>query len=56
MFGYDSGIVSSILAQPDFIEYFENPSYNQAGGIVSSFTGGAIIGSLSVAFIISANK
>ena len=44
----DSGIISSSIAQGDFIERFGdgNLADNTAGGIVSSFTGGAILGSL----------
>ena len=43
LFGYDSGIISSTIAQPYFIEYMGEPSAAQRGGIVSSFTGGAIV-------------
>lgn len=39
LFGYDSGIISSTIAQHKFIEYFENPSDATAGGIVSAFQG-----------------
>ncbi|KAK1707872.1 MFS sugar transporter [Colletotrichum lupini] len=52
LFGYDSGIISSTLAQEHFIEYFGGSiSDSEAGGIVSSFTGGAIIGCLVVSFL-----
>src|SRR6266536_3469765 len=51
LFGYDSGIISSTVAQPFFIDYFNSPSNAEAGGIVSSFTGGAIIGALSVSWL-----
>jgi hypothetical protein len=39
IFGYDYGIISSSIAQPKFVEYFNNPSDAEAGGIVSSYTG-----------------
>jgi hypothetical protein len=39
LFGYDSGIASSTIAQPQFIKYFEHPSDAVAGGIVSAFQG-----------------
>ena len=51
LFGYDSGIFSSTIAQPRFIEYMGKPSAAERGGIVSSFTGGAIIGAASVSLI-----
>jgi hypothetical protein len=43
LFGYDSGIISSSIAQPTFIEYFDKPSNSQAGGIVSSYTGTSFV-------------
>lgn len=46
LFGYDSGIISSTIALPHFIEYFSNPSDAIAGGIVSSFQGGAVLGTI----------
>jgi MFS family permease len=51
LFGFDSGIVSSTIVQPQFITYFDTPSPSQAGGIVSSFQGGAILGALSVSWL-----
>ncbi|KIX02028.1 uncharacterized protein Z518_07967 [Rhinocladiella mackenziei CBS 650.93] len=53
LFGYDSGIISSSIAQTDFVNRFGDGTLadNTAGGIVSSFTGGAIIGSLSLSFL-----
>ncbi|KFZ14885.1 hypothetical protein V501_03002 [Pseudogymnoascus sp. VKM F-4519 (FW-2642)] len=51
LFGYDSGIASSTIAQPQFIKYFEHPSDAVAGGIVSAFQGGAIIGCLTVTYL-----
>ncbi|KAF7546530.1 hypothetical protein G7Z17_g8375 [Cylindrodendrum hubeiense] len=46
LFGYDSGIISSTIALPHFIEYFDDPSDDTAGGIVSSFQGGAVLGTM----------
>jgi MFS family permease len=51
LFGYDSGIISSTIAQPLFVEYFGNPSNSEVGGIVSAFTGGAILGALSISWL-----
>ncbi|KAF5003570.1 hypothetical protein FDECE_9884 [Fusarium decemcellulare] len=46
LFGYDSGIISSTIALPHFKEYFDAPSDDTAGGIVSSFQGGAVLGTM----------
>lgn len=46
LFGYDSGIITSTIAQPRFVAYFNNPSDTVDGGIVSSFQGGAIAGTI----------
>ncbi|KAM0328884.1 hypothetical protein ACHAQA_005300 [Verticillium albo-atrum] len=51
LFGYDSGIVSSTLIQKHFVEYFGEINDDEAGGIVSSFQGGAIIGCLLVSVL-----
>ncbi|KAF9892239.1 hypothetical protein FE257_002016 [Aspergillus nanangensis] len=51
LFGYDSGIISSTIAQPHFTAHMGNPSSAERGGIVSSFTGGAILGALSISFL-----
>ncbi|KAL4868536.1 hypothetical protein BDV12DRAFT_102351 [Aspergillus spectabilis] len=51
LFGYDTGIISSSIAQPHFVDYMNDPSSAERGGIVSSFTGGAILGALSVSFL-----
>ncbi|PQE19200.1 hexose carrier protein [Rutstroemia sp. NJR-2017a BBW] len=51
LFGYDSGIVTSTIGQPEFISYFGAPDASTEGGIVSSFTGGAILGALSVSWL-----
>lgn len=46
LFGYDSGIITSTIGQSEFIKYFDNPSDNVTGGIVSAFQGGAILGTI----------
>ncbi|PVH77529.1 general substrate transporter [Cadophora sp. DSE1049] len=51
LFGYDSGIISSTIVQPYFTAYMGTPTTSETGGIVSSFTGGAILGALSVAWL-----
>jgi sugar porter (SP) family MFS transporter len=51
LFGYDSGIIASTIAQPHFVEYMGKPTTSETGGIVSSFTGGAILGSLSISYL-----
>lgn len=51
LFGYDSGIISSTIVQPYFEAYMGTPTASQTGGIVSSFTGGAILGALSIAWL-----
>jgi hypothetical protein len=43
LFGYDSGIISSSIAQPTFIAYFESPSDSVTGAIVSAFQGGCLL-------------
>ncbi|ODH15000.1 hypothetical protein ACO22_06484 [Paracoccidioides brasiliensis] len=52
LFGYDSGIISSSIAQKDFVRRFEDQLNDAStGGIVSAFTGGAIVGSLGVSYV-----
>lgn len=46
--------ITSTIAQPRFVKYFDNPSDNVQGGIVSSFQGGAIAG--TVITFIAADK
>lgn len=50
LFGYDSGIITSTIAQTEFITYFNRPNDNLTGGIVSSFQGGAILGTIITFF------
>lgn len=42
LLGYDSGIISSSIAHPHFIEYIGNPSDAVTGGTVSTFQGTAV--------------
>ncbi|PGG99486.1 hypothetical protein GX51_06306 [Blastomyces parvus] len=52
LFGYDSGIISSNIAQDDFKQRFKGQLDDAStGGIVSAFTGGAIVGSLGVSYL-----
>ncbi|WYZ37066.1 hypothetical protein EsH8_II_000572 [Colletotrichum jinshuiense] len=46
LFGYDSGIITSTIALDTFKDYFNDPSDTTAGGIVSAFQGGAILGTI----------
>lgn len=46
LFGYDSGIISSTIALPHFKSYFNDPSDDIDGAIVSCFQGGAILGTI----------
>ena len=46
LFGYDSGIITSTISLPHFIDYFDAPSATVTGGIVSAFQGGAILGTI----------
>ncbi|RLL92915.1 hypothetical protein CFD26_100071 [Aspergillus turcosus] len=51
LFGYDSGVIGSTLEQEAFLHYFHHPSDAATGGIVSSYNGGAILGSIAVPYI-----
>ncbi|KAE8355197.1 general substrate transporter [Aspergillus coremiiformis] len=51
LFGYDSGVISSTLDQEDFQIRFNHPSDTVTGGIVASYNGGAILGSILVSYI-----
>ncbi|KAJ5541463.1 hypothetical protein N7494_006539 [Penicillium frequentans] len=53
LFGYDSGVISSSIEQNAFLAKFGSPSLSDAasGGIISSYTGGAIVGSLLAPYI-----
>ena len=52
-FGYDNGVMSNLLAEPEFISTY-NPSASQLGNIVSFLGLGAAIGALC-SFLISEN-
>ncbi len=53
LFGYDTGIIASAIEQDDFTRQLGNGSLsdNVTGGIVSSFTAGAIVATLVAAYI-----
>jgi sugar porter (SP) family MFS transporter len=51
LFGYDSGVITNVIAQEHFIARFNAPSSAEQGGIVSSYTGGAIIGCILVYYL-----
>ncbi|KAH7351050.1 MFS sugar transporter-like protein [Rhexocercosporidium sp. MPI-PUGE-AT-0058] len=44
LFGYDLGVIASVIAAQNFKDYFNNPSTTQTGIVVSFFTGGAFCG------------
>ncbi|KAJ0162487.1 High-affinity glucose transporter [Colletotrichum tanaceti] len=46
LFGFDSGIITSTIALETFESYFGDPSDAVAAAIVSSFQGGAILGTV----------
>lgn len=53
LFGYDSGIIASVIAAPDFEARIGHGkiSDNATGGIVSAYTGGAIVGSFAISHV-----
>ncbi|KAK4956668.1 hypothetical protein LTR10_006195 [Elasticomyces elasticus] len=51
LFGYDSGIIASTIVQPYFTDYMGTPNSAETGGIVSSFTGGAVLGAASISYL-----
>lgn len=51
LFGFDSGIITSTIGQPHFIEYLGHPSAAITGAIVSGFAGGAVVGAASVSWL-----
>ncbi|TDL20783.1 sugar transporter [Rickenella mellea] len=44
LFGYDSGIISSVITLDKFQEFFHNPNPSLIGAVVSTFTGGCFFG------------
>lgn len=51
MFGYDSGVMTDVIASPNFLAYFNTvPTSPIIGAINSTFSGGAVFGSLMGGF------
>ncbi|KAI5287584.1 hypothetical protein KEM54_005886 [Ascosphaera aggregata] len=47
LFGYDSGVMTNVIASPNFLNYFDtDPESNIIGAMNSTFSGGAAIGAL----------
>jgi MFS family permease len=44
LFGYDSGCVQTLLAQPNFVIYFHDLQGALLGAVISSYAGGAAVG------------
>lgn len=51
IYGYDSGIISTTLGQKTFPSYFNYPSDNLTGAIVSTYSGGQGIGNLAGGYL-----
>ncbi|KAJ2961236.1 hypothetical protein NQZ79_g3556 [Umbelopsis isabellina] len=51
LFGYDSGVITNVIAQEHFTSKFNSPSSAEQGGIVSSYTGGAVLGCVVVYYL-----
>lgn len=51
LFGYDSGIISSILTFSHFNAHFNNPSAALTGAVVATFTGGCFFGALAAGWM-----
>ncbi|KAI9488488.1 general substrate transporter [Zychaea mexicana] len=51
LFGYDSGVITNVIAQEHFVSHFENPSAAAQGGIVSAYTGGAVLGCIVIFYV-----
>ncbi|KAI8071552.1 general substrate transporter [Gongronella butleri] len=47
LFGYDSGIIGSILVEEQFVKYFDHPPVEITGAIVALFQAGCFFGSLA---------
>ncbi|KAF2649702.1 general substrate transporter [Lophiostoma macrostomum CBS 122681] len=51
LFGYDSGVMSIVIASPNFLSFFNtDPDTAIVGAINSTFSGGAVFGSLMGGF------
>ena len=46
-----SGIIGTTLAQKTFLSYFNDPSNNMIGAIVSTYSGGQGIGNLAGGYL-----
>lgn len=47
LFGYDSGVMTDVIESPNFLSYFQTTQTSAIiGAINSTFSGGAVIGSL----------
>ncbi|KAI5305651.1 Mitogen-activated protein kinase [Ascosphaera pollenicola] len=47
LFGYDSGVMTNVIASPHFLNYFDTyPESDIVGALNSTFSGGAAIGAL----------
>ncbi|GIZ48490.1 hypothetical protein CKM354_001154800 [Cercospora kikuchii] len=44
LFGYDLGVIGGVVAADSFKNYFNEPTKNEIGAVVSVFTGGAFFG------------
>ncbi|KAI5286130.1 hypothetical protein KEM54_000035, partial [Ascosphaera aggregata] len=43
LFGYDSGVMTNVIASPDFLEYFDtDPDSDIIGALNSTFSGGVV--------------
>ncbi|KAF8607787.1 general substrate transporter [Ceratobasidium sp. AG-I] len=50
LFGYDSGVITNVLENKYFLEYF-NPSDALVGAVVSTLAGGCFVGAASAAWL-----
>ncbi|KAF2147822.1 putative MFS sugar transporter [Myriangium duriaei CBS 260.36] len=51
LFGYDSGVMTDVIASPNFLSYFNTDSSSAIiGAINSTFSGGAVFGALQGGF------
>ncbi|KZZ95573.1 General substrate transporter [Ascosphaera apis ARSEF 7405] len=47
LFGYDSGVMTNVIASPHFLNYFDtDPDSDIVGALNSTFSGGAAVGAL----------
>ncbi|KAJ5155774.1 hypothetical protein N7492_008577 [Penicillium capsulatum] len=51
LFGYDTGVMTDVIASPNFLQYFKTtPTSATIGAINSTFSGGAMVGALQGGF------